>query len=100
MTLVCCLGLKSVDLQRCLLTHPHSLAAFGRLALEGAGFTGEGRGGGGGAGLEQRRLQGEGGQQPRRRGGTRALVVVRLCTVGKKTENHAQFFKSDDSASA
>lgn len=68
------------DLQRCLLAHPHSLAALRRLALEGAGFAGERRGGGGrGAGLQLRRLQGEGGQQPRRRGGTRALVVIGLC---------------------
>lgn len=69
------------NLQRCLLTHPHSLAALRRLPLKGAGFAGERRGrrGGRGAGLQLRRLQGEGGQQPRRRGGTQALVVVGLC---------------------
>lgn len=83
------------NLQRCLLTHPHSLAALRRFPLEGAGFAGERRGrrGGGGAGLQLRRLQGEGGQQPRRRGGTQALVVVIVVVIGL-CEEEAEEVKS------
>lgn len=63
-----------VDLQ-CFLTYSDSLAALGRLALEGAGFVGTRRGG---AGLQQRRLQCKRWERCWRRG-TQALTVHWVC---------------------
>lgn len=72
---VWCFDPKSVNSQR-LLAHSYSLAAFRRLALEGAGFVGPRSGG---AGLQQRRIQRKG-RERRRRRGAQGLAVHRLCT--------------------